>query len=218
MQSQLEQDRKEEYRLDAEKDAESYDDDERSRMRKHPYQSEVISLLERLTVKYDLDSVNDGEELFKVKNVAEATDSILSVDESHLYVISKTEGNKEVLFIVLGNEPGLAVCDYSSCHALDAITEAHCDEWGVAAGQDRIKELEAAHCKAMERAMADVVRVDKDNAKLREQLAKADQHIKLHCSDLASSIIQDSNQESSDQQWSRPVSTTARTASETKKR
>ena len=214
MQSQLEQDRKEEYRLDAEKDAESYDDDEKSRMRKHPYQSEVISLLERLTVKYDLDSVNDGEELFKVKNVAEATDSILSVDESHLYVISKTEGNKEVLFIVLGNEPGLAVCDYSSCHALDAITEAHCDEWGVAAGQDRIKELEAAHCKAMERAMADVVRVEADNAKLRktlaewhdsfqaleadnaklrEQLAKADQHIKLHCSDLASSIIQDSN-------------------------
>jgi len=32
-----------------------------------------------------------------------------------------------------------------------------------------------------------------DNAKLREQLAKADQHIKLHCSDLASRIIQDSN-------------------------
>ena len=28
---------------------------------------------------------------------------------------------------------------------------------------------------------------------LLEQLAKADQHIKLHCSDLASSIIQDSN-------------------------
>jgi len=58
---------------------------------------------------------------------------------------------------------------------------------------DSIKELEAAHCEAMERAMADVVRVEAENAKLREQLAKADQHIKLHCSDLASRIIQDSN-------------------------
>ena len=41
-------------------------------------------------------------------------------------------------------------------------------EWGLAAGQDRIKELEAAHCKAMERAMADVVRVQAEAAKLRE--------------------------------------------------
>jgi hypothetical protein len=98
-------------------------------MSKHPYQAEVISLLERLTVKYDLDSVNDGGELVKVKNVAEATDSILSVDESHLHVIDKSNEKKEVLFIVLGNESGLAVCDYSSCPSLDAITEAHYDEW-----------------------------------------------------------------------------------------
>tara|TARA_R110000822_G_scaffold24827_8_gene75450 strand:+ start:2597 stop:3061 length:465 start_codon:yes stop_codon:yes gene_type:complete len=84
-----------------------------------------------------------------------------------------------------------------------------------------IAQLEAAHCEAMERAMADVERVEADNAKLRgdlrhktlqwegvkdmlaqrteenaklrEQLAKADQHIKLHCSSLVNSIIRDSN-------------------------
>ena len=38
---------------------------------------------------------------------------------------------------------------------------------------DSIKELEAAHCKAMERAMADVVRVEADNAKLRKTLREA---------------------------------------------
>jgi hypothetical protein len=35
---------------------------------------------------------------------------------------------------------------------------------------DLIKALEAAHCEAMERAMADVVRVDEENAKLRKTL------------------------------------------------
>lgn len=96
---------------------------------KHPYKAEVMSLLNRLAVEYGFNSVDDGEEQITVMNVAEAADCILSVDESRLYVNDRTTGKQEVLFIVLGNESGTLVCDYSSCSKLDVITQAHYEEW-----------------------------------------------------------------------------------------
>jgi len=97
--------------------------------RKHPYKAEVMSLLHRLDAEYNFNSVFDGEEDITVTNVAEAAEAILSVDEARLYVNDKTTEKHEVLFIVLGNESGTVVCDYSSCPILDVITEQHYDEW-----------------------------------------------------------------------------------------
>jgi hypothetical protein len=96
---------------------------------KHPYKAEVMSLLNRLAVEYVFDHVFDGEEDVKTATLKEAAEAILSVDEARLYVIDKANEKKEVLFIVLGNESGAAVCDYSCCGKLDTITQAHYDEW-----------------------------------------------------------------------------------------
>jgi hypothetical protein len=54
-----------------------------------------------------------------------------------------------------------------------------------------------------------------DNAKLREQLAKADQHIKLHCSDLASSIIR-GGAIGRGKEYTRPIGTTTPTGPDAK--
>jgi chromosome segregation ATPase len=62
--------------------------------------------------------------------------------------------------------------------------------------QDRLSDAEFNLETSRQYAIGmskNIAQLEADNATLREQLAKADQHIKLHCSSLVNSIIRDSN-------------------------
>jgi hypothetical protein len=107
---------------------------------KHPYAAEVAAILSALTAKgFALVSCDDGGEDIPVATEKEAQEVILSVDISHLWVkapgvaeeintrgvaISDYDGGKlRVIMIVLGNEPGVAISDYSVDPLLDEVAE-----------------------------------------------------------------------------------------------
>ncbi len=93
-------------------------------MKTNPYAAEVTSLIN--------DLINDG---FKITHIDDGDgweettadtviDSILGVDDSNIRV--KKEGGKgNSIYLVLGNEPGVIVADYSCDDDLDRITDAH---------------------------------------------------------------------------------------------
>lgn len=94
----------------------------------HPYKDEVMGLVYMLVgAGYTISAVNDGEERVKVVRPEDAVDTVLSVDESTIAITKN--GHSGYIYVVLGNEPGVSVCDYSA-HAdllseLDALTSAH---------------------------------------------------------------------------------------------
>jgi hypothetical protein len=61
---------------------------------------------------FNLQSVNDGEELFPQPTLDFAVDTITSVDEAWAS-FTDSNGVKRSVFIVLGNEPYETVCDYT---------------------------------------------------------------------------------------------------------
>ena len=97
----------------------------------HPQTTELRSLL-RTLAKHGFSpvSVDDGEECCATPTQAEAVDVMDSVDESALIVRHGDASRTYSLFIVLGNEPGLAVCDHSDYDPLTAAVSEHSDRWG----------------------------------------------------------------------------------------
>ena len=75
------------------------------------------------------DSVWDGGENVKVKTQKDAVDVIVSVDSSTLKVRNVETGKLYRLFIVLGNDNGEAVADYSDVDTLSFAVFEHYDRW-----------------------------------------------------------------------------------------
>lgn len=98
--------------------------------RTHPYRREITSLLNTVQSHgLELYAVNDGEEIVRVDGLREALEAILAVDESTLVVA--TEDRRLLgLYVVLGNGPGEAVCDYSDHPTIDAAVTEHYDRFG----------------------------------------------------------------------------------------
>ena len=79
----------------------------------HPQTQEIENLLSDLIESgFQLLRVYDGGESYTKGHNNELLQAILSVEISHLFVYHETTG-AATLCIVLGNEPGIAVCDYS---------------------------------------------------------------------------------------------------------
>ena len=100
------------------------------------FKPETTALIERLQAAgFSIVGANDGEEFHKFADVAQTVGVLTSVDESHLYLRHDNNERRIALFLVYGNEPGELVCDYgipsaeSVAELLDAVTQAHCDEW-----------------------------------------------------------------------------------------
>ena len=95
----------------------------------HPYATEIRSLMRTLKRHgFAPVSVNDGETYEKVENQSQAVDIILSVDESWLRV-KHENGKRATVFIVLGNDPGEAVCDHHDWDPLTVAVSEHYDRW-----------------------------------------------------------------------------------------
>ncbi len=77
---------------------------------------------------FQIVAVNDGVESFRLPSTEEATTHIVGVDEAWLYV-KQNGGNTLCLYLVLGNEPGVIVNDYTVDTDLDDVTEAHYAKW-----------------------------------------------------------------------------------------
>jgi hypothetical protein len=76
---------------------------------------------------YQLVAVNDGEELVKVSNEAEALAAIFAVDEATLVVtIPRSDGRQGGVFFVLGNDPEEVAADWhlTLSPVLDPLTRA----------------------------------------------------------------------------------------------
>jgi hypothetical protein len=98
--------------------------------RTHPQYAEIRSLLHKLEASgAKLVAVNDGEERIPTSTRDEASEAILSVDESWLYVRYPEDEKNQTLYLILGNEPGYVVCDYSACKVLDKVTTEHSNQW-----------------------------------------------------------------------------------------
>jgi hypothetical protein len=104
----------------------------------HPYWEEIASLMTRLydhpETHIDM-SVDDGGSVVEVKCAHDAAQVICGVDESHVHLFVGATRTPAWLYIVLGNEAGVAVCDHSGGPAskvIDEIVTAHGDEWEAA--------------------------------------------------------------------------------------
>lgn len=53
---------------------------------------------------------------------------LIACDEASLWVRTPTR-DRAWIYLVLGNEPGELVCDYTVDPTLDKVTEAHYEEW-----------------------------------------------------------------------------------------
>lgn len=98
---------------------------------------EVTDLLTALTTAgFTLSSGDNGEERFKFDEAKrdEFIANLIACDESRLYVVDPS-GKKVWLYLVLGNNPGELVSDYSmpakGTDHLDALTMAHYDKWSA---------------------------------------------------------------------------------------
>lgn len=70
---------------------------------------------------WNVDSVNDGEEIILVTNETEAIEAICAVDEATLAVVK--DGQSGYVFFVLGNSPEEVICDYTvNLTELDDLT------------------------------------------------------------------------------------------------
>lgn len=98
----------------------------------HPQEAEVRSLLEYLVnAGFRLaDVITGGEDDTPISTLEEALEEILSVDSSWLHVTHPSNGTTKLcIYIVLGNEPGVVVNDYSNSPLLDGVIEAHSKYW-----------------------------------------------------------------------------------------
>ena len=97
----------------------------------------VKSLLGRFQeAGFILSAVHDGEEMIKIdQNLSKtkvrhsATETIVSVDESFVYI--NKDGMRARLFIVLGNEPEELVADYNYNPKLEELLEETIDKFST---------------------------------------------------------------------------------------
>lgn len=98
------------------------------------WRPEVRSLLNRLIAAgCKIRSVDNGEETTKFKEPVDLNHVIRELtacDSTRLYVTTPDAPSLiRWLYIVLGNDPGELVSDYVVDPVLDAVTEAHYNEW-----------------------------------------------------------------------------------------
>jgi len=124
-------------------------------MRKSKY-TEVLEVLNRIVAAgYTIVEVNvndeDEDNLF-VENgeitAKAAYDLILEYDEGYVY-IRNDEKKLRFLFFVLGNEPGVALSNYTSNPVIDKISEEVYDLYNQPDSTDKLIELqqEVEKCK-----------------------------------------------------------------------
>jgi len=97
---------------------------------------ETKSLLESLVAAgFTLLGGDDGEAGFKFREgkLDDFIENLIACDEAQLYV-KDPSGKKRTLFLVLGNEPGVIVSDYTlpigeGTDHIEAVTNAHYDKW-----------------------------------------------------------------------------------------
>lgn len=92
----------------------------------HANKAEAESLVAALMANgYEIDRYLDDNGWWTApKEPGKIVEIILEADEANIEITSPT-GKKNELFLVLGNEPGVLVCDYfSGDPQLDAILEA----------------------------------------------------------------------------------------------
>lgn len=101
---------------------------------------EVSSLLKRLLdAGFKLVAGDNGECEFQYQSGRhqQFIEELIACDESRLYVECLSDGKQHWLFLVLGNEPGVLVNDYS-CHPdLDDVVDQHYVDW---TGQEQPKK------------------------------------------------------------------------------
>jgi hypothetical protein len=92
------------------------------------YRPEIKSLIRTLKKHGFVPHIlNDGGELFRGSAIT--VEEIVAVDECHLYV-KDINDKKYFIYIVLGNDPGEAPCDYSgNCEQLESAIEEHYERW-----------------------------------------------------------------------------------------
>lgn len=97
----------------------------------HPYEAEVRSLCTRLVQAgarlRELYLYEDDEHVV-VNSIEQVVDDILSVDACNLRIFTP-EHKSAGLMLILGNDPGELVADYSCCLFLDRMTQEHAEEW-----------------------------------------------------------------------------------------
>ena len=88
----------------------------------HIYKEEVTAIVGVLGA-YDckIVGVDNGDGLSRTTSKTDTINEILAVYDSHLYV--KTPDSKiKWLRVILGNNPGKAIVDYSACDVLDEVS------------------------------------------------------------------------------------------------
>lgn len=66
----------------------------------------------------------------RCKDEADFVEELTATDEARL-TVKTPDGRALQLFLVYGNDPGELVSDYHCHPVLDAVTEAHYDEWSA---------------------------------------------------------------------------------------
>jgi hypothetical protein len=102
----------------------------------HPNKAELDSLLLALSeagftaVKYNYGDGDDSEMFEDDATLEDIAAEILAVDEIQLWFVKAGEEKRHWLYFVLGNEPGVIVCDYASASTeLDAVITAESDKF-----------------------------------------------------------------------------------------
>ena len=96
-------------------------------MKDYSYKEEVKYTLELFKSKgFTLTGFYDEEESYTTNDIDTIIEGVLSVDCSNVEFDHK-DGYLN-LFLVLGNEPGVAICDYGCSKELDSIVSLIHDE------------------------------------------------------------------------------------------
>lgn len=92
---------------------------------------ETKALLNRLVAAgCTLLSGDNGEERFEFTGDLPAfIENLIACDEARLYVQTPSSIQSKWLYLVLGNSPGELASDYICDPVLDAVTDAHYNEW-----------------------------------------------------------------------------------------
>jgi len=95
------------------------------------WRPEVGSLLKRLIAAgCTILRGDNGEETFKFKNEEQFITELTACDEASFYVRTPTSpASGRWVYLVLGNDPGELVCDYTVDEDLEKVCQAHNEEW-----------------------------------------------------------------------------------------
>lgn len=99
------------------------------------YRPEVRALLARLVhagfTLAGLENGGDSLECDERSRFGSFVEHATATDDCSLYVrrADVRDGKRMTVLLVLGNEPGVICADWASHPALDAVLNAHADEW-----------------------------------------------------------------------------------------